>query len=34
MENNPNKTEDLKKFLRNLPPIIAVQDFVYTKLNE
>jgi len=34
MESNINKAEDLKKFLKNLPPIIAVQEFVYTKINE
>ncbi|MDD3262938.1 MAG: hypothetical protein PHR61_03750 [Candidatus Absconditabacteria bacterium] len=34
MESNVNKAEDLKKFLKNLPPIIAVQEFVYTKINE
>lgn len=34
MESNVNKAEDLKKFLKNLPPIMAVQEFVYTKINE
>lgn len=34
MKDNINKTEDLKEFLRNLPPIIAIQEFEYTKINE
>jgi hypothetical protein len=34
IKDNVNKTDDLKEFLRNLPPIIAVQDFVYSKIQE
>jgi len=34
MKDNTNKTEDLKKFLKNMPPIIAVQEFVYNKIQE
>lgn len=34
MKDNTNKTEDLKDFLKNMPPIIAVQEFMYTKVQE
>lgn len=32
MKDNINKAEDLKKFLMNIPPIIAIQNFEYTKV--
>lgn len=34
MKDNVNKTEDLRNFLKNMPPIIAVQEFIYNKIEE
>ncbi len=34
MKDNTNKAEDLKKILRDLPPIIAVKEFEYNKIQE
>lgn len=34
IEENQNKVDDFKLFLKNMPPIMAIQDFVYTKTNE
>ncbi len=34
LEKNQNKTEDLKKFIKNLAPIMTIQDFVYTRVGD
>lgn len=34
IKDNVQKADDLKEFLKNMPPIMAVQDFIYTKIQE